>query len=151
MKPIFQIENYSCWPVAILNTLKLFKIKHNETENSLILKTWSKPIVWSENEDLIKTINKDLKKFIKIEKTKENWSIEEIKEELKKGNLVLVNYINAFSGGWNYSVIYKSDKKSFYFKDSTLWNLRLPFHMFENNWFNSKKTIQWFFISISKK
>lgn len=147
METYLQKENFSCWPCSILNWMNYLNINHDLDEYKLIQSINAKPIVWCENEDLIKFLKKE--KSIKLWKIKENSKIEDIKKEIDKWNVVLVNYYNAFWPWWHYSIIYKYDNNtnSLLFIDSSLWNLRLSFDIFNKWWHNSKWDIKWFMVS----
>jgi len=127
----YQIENYSCWPVSLLNLFYYHWIQQiPETEYTLIEKVNAKPLIWCENEDLVRVLQEHLQEYFEITESNENWKLEDINYLIKKWNVVLVNYINAFSWVWHYSLITWKDEKAYYFFDSTLWNVRIPFHMF---------------------
>ncbi|USN59207.1 MAG: C39 family peptidase [Candidatus Peribacteria bacterium] len=117
-----QKEPFACGPVAVLNALQRFE-DTALTEEEIVDICKPEPVpIGCQNEDIVRTC-----KHVGLEVTEEkvNATIQDIEEQIDRGDKVIVNYFNVTSNLGHYSVIDSYDEEALYFFDSILGLLRL--------------------------
>jgi predicted double-glycine peptidase len=140
-----QACTYACGPSALLNVLAL-KGNYVHNERELIKLCKAMPKVGTSHENLVKAARL---LGLNVIEEKKNASIEDIERNIDHHAYVIVNYLEAFDGEGHYSVITNYDKKSFYFMDSALGQLRLKKKLFLRWWYNQNKTIYRWYVSVN--
>lgn len=135
---------YSCGPTTIQNLQVYFGIPVTDVDELITLCGTSK----ENGTEYTGVLNALDKLHIATASEKQNASLEDLENELDQRCVCVVNYFNAFNRVGHFSLILDHDHDAFYLIDSSLGFLRLRKKYFLENWHNSNKTLNQWYVSI---
>jgi len=142
---VIQKESFTCGPCSLLNVLALKgDMSHDELE--LAERCGATPGVGSSHEDMVRVAREV--GLVVIEE-KSHATIEDIKRNIDDGAIIIVNFIDQYSGNGHYAVVTEYDEQALYLRDCTSGLFRLMEEYFVNCWRSGDGIPHWY-MSIEK-
>lgn len=131
-----QSKKYNCGPTSLAMLLDFYNVPHMEDELEELCETSVKH--GTHHASLVKAAKSLGAQVVE----KENAKISDLKEVLKTGHPVLVNYFNPLTSVGHFAIIKGFDEMSLIFADPKNGdNFKLKFEEFEALWHNHSKTL----------